>query len=129
MADRPTLLIADDFPQNRRLFSLFLKKSYDVVEAASAQEVLDLMEEQPVDALLLDLNYQGGMTGLELIAHIRKDPRWADMPSVALTAHASPDDRDRCIEAGFDDYVSKPVFRDSLNETVDSLLARPRQAA
>jgi len=129
MADRPTLLIADDYPQNRRLFSLFLKKSYEIVEAASAEEVLDMLEAQPVDALLLDLNYQGGMNGMELIAHIRQDPRWDGIPSIALTAHASPEDREKCIAAGFDDFVSKPVFRDPLNETVATLLARPRLAA
>ena len=129
MADRPTLLIADDYPQNRRLFSLFLKKNYEIVEAASAQEVLDVMEAQPVDALLLDLNYQGGMSGMELIAHIRQDARWAGLPAIALTAHASSEDREKCIEAGFDDFVSKPVFRDPLNETVAALLARPRVAA
>lgn len=129
MADRPTLLVADDYPQNRRLFSLFLKKNYEVIEAASAEEVLELMEAHPVDAVLLDLNYQGGMTGMDLIARIRNDPRWADIPSIALTAHASPEDRHRCLEAGFDDFVSKPVFRDPLNETVAALLARRRLAA
>ncbi|GAB5537226.1 MAG: hypothetical protein Rubg2KO_34750 [Rubricoccaceae bacterium] len=129
MADRPTLLIADDYPQNRRLFSLFLKKRYEIIEVASAQDVLDVLETQPVDALLLDLNYQGGMNGMELIAHIRKDPRWAQIPSIALTAHASPEDREMCISAGFDDFVSKPVFRDPLNETVAAVLARPRLAA
>ena len=129
MPDRPTLLIADDYPQNRRLFSLFLKKDYEIVEAASAEEVLEVMESRHVDALLLDLNYQGGMTGMALIGHIRKDPRWASVPAIALTAHASPEDRDRCIEAGFDDFVSKPVFRDPLNATVAALLARPRLAA
>ena len=129
MSDRPTLLIADDYPQNRRLFSLFLKKDYEIIEAASAEEALEVMESQHVDALLLDLNYQGGMTGMDLIQHIRKDPRWAGIPSIALTAHASPEDRDQCIEAGFDDFVSKPVFRDPLNETVASVLAGSRLAA
>ena len=129
MDARPTLLVADDYPQNRRLFALFLKKSYEVVEASSAQEVLDMMETQRVDAVLLDLNYQGGMSGLELIAHMRRDPRWADLPAIALTAHASPEDRHKCIEAGFDDFVSKPVFRDPLNEAVASALSRRRLAA
>lgn len=129
MTDRPTLLIADDYPQNRRLFSLFLKKDYEIVEAASAEEVLEILEAQPVDALLLDLNYQGGMTGMDLIARVRQDPRWAHLPAIALTAHASPEDREICLTAGFDDFVSKPVFRGSLNETVASVLARPRLAA
>ncbi|MEO0557364.1 MAG: response regulator [Bacteroidota bacterium] len=129
MTKRPTLLIADDYPQNRRLFSLFLKKAYEIVEAASAEEVLEILEAQSVDALLLDLNYQGGMSGMELIARVRQDPRWTDLPAIALTAHASPEDRTTCIEAGFDDFVSKPVFREPLNETVASVLGRPRLAA
>lgn len=129
MPERPTLLIADDYPQNRRLFALFLKANYEIVEAASAEEVLEVMEAQPVDMLLLDLNYQGGMSGMDLIQHIREDARWAGIPAVALTAHASPEDRTKCIEAGFDDFVSKPVFRDPLNETVATLLAQPRLAA
>lgn len=129
MDARPTLLVADDYPQNRRLFSLFLKKGYEVVEASSAQEVLDVMEVQSVDAVLLDLNFQGGMSGLELIAHLRQDPRWEGLPAIALTAHASPEDRHQCLEAGFDDFVSKPVFRDPLNEAVGALLARRRLAA
>lgn len=129
MPDRPTLLIADDYPQNRRLFALFLKADYEIVEVASAEEVLRKLESQPVDALLLDLNYQGGMTGMELIRKIRQDPRWASIPAIALTAHASPEDRAKCIEAGFDDFVSKPVLRGPLNETVSALLERPRLAA
>lgn len=129
MPDRPTLLIADDYPQNRRLFSLFLKANYEIVEAASAEEVLERLEAQPVDAVLLDLNYQGGMTGMDLIGRLRQDPRWATLPAIALTAHASPEDRAKCIDAGFDDFVSKPVFRGPLNETVSALLVRSRLAA
>ena len=129
MPDRPTLLVADDNPQNRRLFSLFLKRAFDVVEVASAQGVLDALDGQAFDAVLLDLNYQGGMDGLTLIRHLRQDPRWADLPAIALTAHASPEDRHRCMEAGFDDFISKPVFRDPLLEAVQSLLQRRRLAA
>ena len=129
MSDRPTVLVADDNPQNRRLFSLFLKRAFDVVDVASAEEVLDTLEVQTFDAVLLDLNYQGGMDGLTLIRHLREDARWADLPAIALTAHASPEDRHRCLDAGFDDFVSKPVFRDPLLETVESLLQRPRLAA
>ena len=129
MADRPTVLVADDNPQNRRLFSLFLKRAFDVVEVASAQEVLDAIEVQTFDAVLLDLNYQGGMDGLALIRHLRQDPRWKDLPAIALTAHSSSEDRHRCLEAGFDDFVSKPVFRDPLLEAVGALLQRRRLAA
>lgn len=120
----PTLLVADDHAENLKLFGLYLRREYHVVEARSAEEVLERLAEQPVAAALLDLNYQGGMTGFDLIAALRADPRWAGLPTIALTAHASPEDRARCLAAGFDDYLSKPVLRAGMLEAVAALLAR-----
>ena len=128
MPDLPLVLVADDYPENRRLFSLYLRKTYRVLEASSGEEVLELLAastpEAPVEAALLDLNYQGGLTGFDVLDHIRADPRWAALPTVALTAHASPEDRRRCLDAGFDDYLSKPVLRGPMLDTVAALLAR-----
>ncbi len=71
---RPTLLVADDYPENCKLFSIYLRAGYDVVTALSAEDAAERLAGGGVDAALLDLNYQGGMTGLDLIAHIRADP-------------------------------------------------------
>ena len=124
MDARPTLLVADDHAENLKLFGLYLRRDYEVVEALSAEAVLERLAERPVAAALLDLNYQGGMTGFDLIAALRADPRYATLPTVALTAHASPEDRTRCLAAGFDEYLSKPVLRAAMLETVAALLAR-----
>ena len=124
MDDCPTLIVADDYPENRKLFRLYLRKEYQVVDVATAEEVLERLDDTPIAAALLDLNYQGGMTGFELIAAIRAHPRWSALPTVALTAHASPEDRRRCLEAGFDEYLSKPVLRGPMLETVAALLNR-----
>ena len=121
-AARPTVLVADDYPENLKLFTLYLRKGYDVVTALSAEEVLERLAERPVDAALLDLNYQGGMTGIDLVAAIRADPEIADLPTLALTAHASPEDRDRCLAAGFDAYLSKPVLKAQMIEALEALL-------
>ena len=121
---RPTILVADDYPENLQLFTLYLRKTYDVVTASSAEKALEQMTERPFDAALLDLNYQGGMTGLDLIAAIRADPAIADARTLALTAHASPDDRRRCLEAGFDAYLSKPVLKKQMLEAIEDLLAQ-----
>lgn len=123
----PTLIVADDYPENRKLFRLYLRRDYQVLEAATAEAVLELLDAQtpdaPVVAALLDLNYQGGMTGFDLIAAIRAHPTHHALPTCALTAHASPEDRRRCLEAGFDAYLSKPVLRDPMLATVAELLA------
>lgn len=123
MSDRPTILVADDYPENCQLFSIYLRKAYDVVVVASAEEAEATIRAGGIDAALLDLNYQGGMTGLDLIRRIRADDQVAGLPALALTAHASPDDRRRCLEAGFDAYLSKPVLKAQMLEAVEQLLA------
>ena len=129
MADAPlpTVLVADDYPENRQLFTLYLRKTYAVLAAASGEEVLQMLAacpaETPVQAALLDLNYQGGLTGFDVLTRIRADARWHALPTVALTAHASPEDRRRCLDAGFDAYLSKPVLRGPMLELVAGLLA------
>ncbi len=124
MSNRPTILVADDYPENRKLFTIYLRKEYEVAAAASAEEVLAALAEAPVAAALLDLNYQGGMTGFDLIEHIRADDQLASLPTLALTAHASPEDRQRCLDAGFDDYLSKPVTKAQMLEAIERLLER-----
>lgn len=123
---RPVVLVADDYPENRRLFTLYLNKTYRVLAAGSGEEVLAMLAacpaDDPVQAALLDLNYQGGLTGFDVLQAIRADARWSALPTVALTAHASPEDRVRCLSAGFDAYLSKPVLRGPMLETVAGLV-------
>lgn len=122
MSARPTLLVADDYPENLQLFTLYLRRDYDVVTARSAEDAAARIAEG-VDAALLDLNYQGGMSGIDLIRHLRANSETACVRALALTAHASPEDRDRCLAAGFNAYLSKPVMRAEMLAAVRELLA------
>jgi CheY-like chemotaxis protein len=126
-SSRPLVLVADDYPENRRLFSLYLRKDYEVVEAASAEAALERIRDRPLAAALLDLNYQGGMTGFDLIRALRADPALRALPTIALTAHASPEDRTRCLAAGFDAYLPKPVFRAQMLTALAALLEQPER--
>jgi len=123
MSARPTVLVADDHTENLKLFVLYLQRDYEVVSVTSAEAVLEHLNRAPVAAALLDLNYQGGMSGFDLIAALRADPDLCALPTIALTAHATPEDRTRCLDAGFDAYLSKPVLRADMLETVAALLA------
>ncbi|HLT47675.1 MAG TPA: response regulator [Rubricoccaceae bacterium] len=124
---RPTVLVADDYPENRRLLYFYLRDRYEVLQVATAEEAVAVLRERqaagaPVAVAVLDLNFCDGMNGIEAVQAIRRDPLIAAVRTLALTAYAYPDDRDRCLEAGFDDYVSKPVFKAGLLEKLDGLL-------
>ena len=118
----PLVLVADDVPENRQLFSLYLRGSFEVVTASTAEEALATLRERPFDAALLDINYGGGMDGFDAIRAIRADPALEALPVAALTAHVAPEDRDECLTAGFDVFLAKPVRRAEMKETLVTLL-------
>ena len=121
---RARVLVADDVPENRQLFSLYLRATYEVVTASTAEEALHLLRTQPFDAALLDINYGPGMDGFGAIREIRADPRIARMPVSALTAHVAPEDRDQCLRAGFDLFLAKPVRRAEMKAALVKLLKK-----
>ena len=120
---RPTLLVADDYPENRQLFSIYLRKLYEVEAVSSGEAALDRLRDGDFAAALLDLSYQGGLTGFDVLREIRADSALAGLPTLALTAHATSEDRDRCLNAGFDAYLAKPVTRVEMLAAVEALLA------
>ena len=122
-ARRTVVLVADDVPENRQLFSLYLKGRYDVVTAATAEEALGLLDSTPIDVALLDINYGPGMDGFDCIRAIRGSAH-AGLPAVALTAHVAPEDRDQCISAGFDGFLAKPVRRAEMQDAIETVMGQ-----
>jgi CheY-like chemotaxis protein/HPt (histidine-containing phosphotransfer) domain-containing protein len=86
---------------------------------ANGQEVLATLARVPYDLILMDVQMPE-MDGLETTAAIRRKERETDghIPIIAMTAHAMKGDRERCLEAGMDDYISKPVQPQALVETI-----------
>src|SRR6185312_5421053 len=84
-----------------------------VVSAMDGQEALTVMESEPVDIVLMDM-MMPEMDGFEAITRIRRKPRQRNLPILAVTAKAMAGDRERCIQAGASDYISKPVDIDQL---------------
>lgn len=121
-ARRPVILVADDYPENRRLLYYYLRDRYDVLNAATAEEAIEILRTAPVDLAILDLNFCDGMSGIDAIQAIRNDAELCTIRALALTAYAYPDDRQRCLDAGFDDYIAKPVFKKGLLDKLDAML-------
>jgi CheY-like chemotaxis protein len=120
------VLVAEDNPVNQRLATAILKRrGHHVLLAANGHEAIARARDTHVDVVLMDVQMPG-MNGFEATAALRADerPGGARLPIVALTAHALSGDRERCLEAGMDDYVSKPLRADRLIEIVERVAAR-----
>jgi CheY-like chemotaxis protein len=105
------ILLAEDNPVNQMLAQRLLnKRGYSVVIAANGVEALAAFERQCFDVVLMDIQMPE-MGGLEATAEIRARERRSGgrIPIIAFTAHALTGDRERCLEAGMDDYVTKPI--------------------
>jgi len=105
------VLVAEDHPVNRQLIVKLLEKKALVPKlAGSGDEVLQALEESAYDLILMDIQMPG-MDGLQATVAIRQREKAAGghIPILAMTAHAMTSDREKCLEAGMDGYISKPV--------------------
>ena len=94
---------------------------YRVVNAHDGLEAIQLAEERKPDIILMDIQMPV-MDGLKAIRRLRENPRFKSTPIIALTALAMPGDRERCLETGADEYMSKPVSLKSLRQSIEGLL-------
>jgi CheY-like chemotaxis protein len=118
------ILVVEDNQVNQKVVTAVLRKRGFTIELANdGSEALKRLEEDPAyDLILMDVQMPI-LDGLEATRLIRKNPRWKDLPIVAMTAHAMNGDRERCLEAGMNAYISKPVHPSHLLNVVDQHLA------
>ncbi|MEO4048953.1 response regulator [Pseudomonas sp. CAU 1711] len=116
------VLLVEDNPVNQMVAKAMLSKlGCEVAVAAHGGEAIGYLEQHPVDLVLMDCNMPV-MDGYEATRRIRQSGRWPDLPVIALTANALPDERERCQAAGMNDYLAKPFRREDLANLLDSWL-------
>ncbi len=110
------ILVVDDSPDIRMLMNLFLTREGAVVEEAiHAEDAIAKTAKNEYAVVLMDIQMPG-MDGYEALDAVRK--RGYQRPIIALTAHAMKEERDRILQAGFNDYATKPVQWPKLIETI-----------
>lgn len=120
------ILYIEDNAQNMRLVRKLLKTGgYDMIGAEDGFTGLDMAKEHQPELILVDINLPD-IDGTEVTERLKADPDFTNTPIIALTANAMYGDRERFIDAGCDDYLSKPVSRRELIEMIESHLVRIR---
>jgi len=125
----PTLLLAEDNEANKLTISRYLKaRGYQLLFAKDGREAIDLARSMRPDLILMDIQMPN-IDGLEAINIIRRDniPELANIPIIALTGLAMIGDRERCIEAGANEYLTKPVKLNQLARTIKQILAQKQK--
>jgi two-component system sensor histidine kinase/response regulator len=125
------ILLAEDNAINQKVATRLLeKRGYRVVVASTGTDALEAWKNETFDLILMDVQMPG-MDGFEVTAAIRRleEPRGGHTPIVAMTAHAMAGDRQRCLAAGMDGYISKPIQPDTVFAVIESVCAASRQPA
>lgn len=111
-----TLLVAEDVDSNFLLMNTVLGKKYKLIRARDGREAVDMYKENHPDLIFMDIKmpYMDGLEATRLIRGYSKD-----IPIIALTAFAFESDRERAIEAGCNDYLTKPVSQEAIEKILD----------
>ncbi|WP_426141477.1 response regulator [Pseudomonas sp. DWP3-1-2] len=119
------ILLVEDNPVNQLVAKGMLSKlGCEVVVSSHGGEALEQLERHTFDLVLMDCNMPV-MDGYEASRRIRQSGRWPELPIIALTANAMPEERERCRAAGMSDYLAKPFRRTELVSLLDQWIVRP----
>lgn len=116
------ILLVEDNEMNSDMLSRRLeRKGYQVVVALDGAQALSMAKSEHPDLILMDMSLPV-MDGWEATRRLKADPTMRYIPVIALTAHAMSSDRDKALEAGCDDYDTKPIELPRLLEKIETLL-------
>ena len=126
MNQQATVLIVDDIADNRLLLNMLLSDDYQVIEACSGQECLDLVEKSVPDLVLLDVKMPE-MDGYQVCGHLRKQKATETLPIIFVSALDSTEERLAGYEVGGDEYIIKPVDEEALMIKVATALEHQQE--
>jgi len=122
-AGTPTILVVEDNPDNLITIKAVLQNEYNILEATDGEEGLKMAMKERPDLILLDMSLPK-MDGFAVAGKIKEEKNTRHIPVIALTAHAMKGSREKAIEAGCDDYISKPVEPEGVLQKIKDWLEK-----
>jgi signal transduction histidine kinase/CheY-like chemotaxis protein len=119
-----SLLVVEDREETRELMQLFLRPICHIETASTGSEALEMARKRSYDVILMDLNLGPDIGGLEVIKRLRDMPSYEQTPVAAVTAYAIEHEKAECLDAGFTDYLTKPLNKQELLNLVQDLFAK-----
>jgi CheY-like chemotaxis protein len=120
------ILLVEDNEMNRDMLSRrLLRKGFEVVIAVDGEQAVIMAQSERPDLILMDMSLPV-IDGWEATRRVRADNTTSHIPIIALTAHAMSGDREKALNAGCDEYDTKPIELPRLLEKIDALLQRSR---
>ena len=127
MNEKPRLLIVEDDLENQKVLRALLKRNFDIDICDSETTFYDCLNAKEYDIILMDISLRGSKDGLQLTTEIRQNPKYSQLPIVALTAHAFQKDKDNAYKSGVDFFLTKPVQSKYLLESLNTVLEKKQQ--
>jgi len=125
--NRRTILLVEDTEEVVMMIRDYLESvAYKVVTARNGMEAITQARQVRPDLILMDVQMPG-IDGLEATQILRSEPEFKHTPIIALTALAMPNDRERCLAAGMDEYITKPVHLKTLIKTIEIFLSGDKE--
>ena len=117
-----TILVVEDIKTDAELLNDLLRlKGYDIKIVNRGADALEFVQKSPPDLILMDIQLPM-MDGYEVTEKLKGDPKTKHIPIIAVTAYALQWDREKCLEAGCDEYMSKPIKTRELPRLIESFI-------
>ncbi len=123
--EKPKILYVEDHLESALLVRTLLKDKCQVDFTETYEETMEYLEKNDVDLILLDINLPGRKDGVDVIKDIRKSEKLKHIPVIALTAYALAGDREKLLNVGCDEYISKPMSKKELFEKLKKFIQLP----
>lgn len=114
-------LYIEDQVDSQILFKVQMKELHDVKFAVSFEEAQLVLLNHQFDFIVMDINLQGEYNGLDALKIIKTMPAFSSIPIISVTAYVLPGDKEKFIAAGFDDFISKPIFKEKMMESLEKI--------